>query len=431
MMDSNQPSGNKRQFLFIIKFILLIFISYFMVQISIVSKEIEEKRPIPGLQTTMELADQYMKGKYWMDWRHLGSDFNYPDAHLSSYHYLELSSDVGMLQVYPYDFMRFDFPHEKDHCLIRNYLSIDSKSIGIWIVYGMDILHIKAKDISGEYYIEYQNGSYIPNPQMEQETGFTTEEIVEQAYKMRTAFEEEMEKMHQYQIGRAKERRKKFTNFGFVTFLLFCTLYSLVKWAVINKRANAEDKYPEEVLKETMAKAREKLLKRRYLLLGCVISFWIHILIPVISEYILIPIGGNANEYTAYGISAVISPIAYASYGISAVITAVVLGLLWESPVIEKRNAAGTAMQAVKYIVWFLLGCAVTLAVIWLGISIVPRLFCPLVRFYIINLIADGIAFLVFIMIEAAKRPAAGVGHDGTMAMEKGDLGNGTQSTGK
>ena len=403
MIDSNQPSGNRRQFLFIIKFILLIFISYFIIQLSIEAKEIEEKRPIPGLQTTTELADHYMLREFSREWEQLGSILDSPDF-LSSRHYLELSSDVGMLWV--------SSAPEDDYFIMQVDIRKGNNSIRIETYYRSSFIHVAGEDNNISYYLEYERGKYIQNPQMEQETGFTTEEIVEQADKMRTAFEEEMEKMRQYQIGRAKERRKKFTNFGFVTFLLFCTLYSLVKWAVINKRANAEDKYLEEVLKETMEKGREKLLKRRYLLLGCAISFWIHILIPVISEYILIPIGGNANEYTAYGISAVISPIAYASYGISAVITAVVLGLLWESPVIEKRNAAGTAMQAVKYIVWFLSGCAVTLAVIWLGISIVPRLFCPLVRFYIINLIADGIAFFVFIMIEAAKRPAAGIDHD-------------------
>lgn len=370
MIDSNQPSGNRRQFLFIIKFILLIFISYFIIQLSIEAKEIEEKRPIPGLQTTTELADHYMQSEFWMEWEQLGSILDSPDF-LSSRHYLELSSDVGMLWV--------SSAPEDDYFIMQVDIRKGNNSIRIETYYRSSFIHVAGEDNNISYYLEYERGKYIQNPQMEQETGFTTEEIVEQADKMRTAFEEEMEKMHQYQIGRAKERRKKFTNFGFITFLLFCTFYSFIKWAVINKRANAEDKYPEEVLKETMEKGREKLLKRRYLLLGCVISFWIHILIPVISEYILIPIGGNANEYTAYGISAVISPIAYASYGISAVITAVVLGLLWESPVIEKRNAAGTAMQAVKYIVWFLSGCAVTLAVIWMGISIVPRLFCPLV----------------------------------------------------
>ena len=382
---------NNKQFLFIVKFVLLIFVSYFMIRLSIGAKEIEEKRNIAGLQTTMELADQYMKGKYWMDWRHLGSDFNYPDAHLSSYHYLELSSDVGMLQVYPYDFMRFDFPHEKDHCLIRNYLSIDSKSIGIWIVYGMDILHIKAKDISGEYYIEYQNGSYIPNPQMEQETGFTTEEIVEQADKMRTAFEEEMAKMHQYQIGRAKERRKKFTNFGFIVFLAFILACLYIKWIIINRRADLEDKYPEEILEETIAKEKEKLFKRRYLLSGCGMAFWVYILKSVVSEYILLPLKGDIKEYAAYGIS--------------AVITAVIFGLFWKSPAGKKSDEINAENRLLKNIFQFLSGCMATLIIVQLGIVLVPRFYTFEWRFFKINLIADGIAFFVFAIIEAAKKP--------------------------
>ena len=374
MIDSNQPSGNRRQFLFIIKFILLIFISYFMVQISIAAKEIEEKRPIPGLQTTMELADEYIRSKYSWDWEEFGSKVVYPNA-LATSCYLELSSDIGVITV--------NSALSDDYYLEQRCKKGDN-IISMYGFYKKD-LYINVtgsyKGNNTSYYIEYKNGRYVPNPQMEWETGFTTEEIVEQVDKMRTAFEEEMEKMRQYQIGREKEWRKRFANFGFITFLLFCTAYLLIKWAVINKRANAEDKYPEEVLKEMIAKEKVKLFKRRYLLLGCAVSFWIYILVPVISEYVLIPIRGNANEYTAYGIS--------------AVITAVVLGLLWESPAVEKRNASDTVMQAVRNIVWFLSGCVGMLAVIWIGLSIVPQL----------NLLADGIAFFVFIIIEAAKKP--------------------------
>ena len=62
MTRNNSISRNKSLLLLVIKFALLIFISYFIVQLSIGAKEIEEKRDIPGLQTTMEFADQYMKG---------------------------------------------------------------------------------------------------------------------------------------------------------------------------------------------------------------------------------------------------------------------------------------------------------------------------------------------------------------------------------
>ena len=388
MMDSNQLSGNKRQFSYIIKFILLIFVSYFMVQISIVAKEREEKRNIPGLQTTIELADEYMKRKYIEDWEILGDDLDYPDGYLTPFHTLKFSSDVGKLTVFS-DFIYTVM--KKGNSSIEISMNWD-EDWDDWLL----IINGEYQGHSTTYYFDCKNGRYIPNPQMEQETGFTMDEIINQVDKMRTAFEEEMEKMRQYQIGREKEWRKRFANFGFITFLLFCTAYLLIKWAVINKRANAEDKYPEEVLKETIAKEKVKLFKRRYLLIGCAVSFWIYILVPIISEYVLIPIRGNANEYTAYGIS--------------AVITAVVLGLLWESPAVEKKNESETVRQAVRNIVWFLSGCVGMLAVIWIGLSIVPQL----------NLLADGIAFFIFIMIEAAKRPAAGVGHDGTMAMEKG-----------
>lgn len=410
MISNNSISKNKIRLLFIIKSILWVFISYFIIQISIGAKEIEEKRNIPGLQTTMEFANQYMKGKYEKDWEKLGNKYDYPDT-LSLVHSLELSSDVGILLV-------SSAPGD-DYFIMQIDMRKGNNSIRIETYYRSNFLHVAGEDNNISYYLEYENGNYTRNLQMEQETGFTTEEIVEQAEKMRNAFEEEMEKMHQYQIGRAKERREKVTNFGFIISLFFFLVYSFLKWVSINRRADIEDKYPEEVLEETIAKAEEKFLKRRYLLLGCGVSFWVHILIPVISEFILIPIEGAANEYTAYGVSAVISPIAYMAYGISAVITAVVLGLLWKSPVVEKKNTAGTVIQAIKNIIRFISGCVVTLAVIWMGISIVPRFLCPLLRFYKINLLADGIAFLIFSIIVRTKKLRIGTDNYKTEATEK------------
>ena len=247
----------------------------------------------------------------------------------------------------------------------------------------------KGNNIS--YYIEYKNGRYVPDSQMEQETGFTTEEIVEQVDKMRTAFEEEMEKMHQYQIGRAKERRKKFTNFGFIVFLAFILACLYIKWIIINRRADLEDKYPEEILEETIAKEKEKLFKRRYLLSGCGMAFWVYILKSVVSEYILLPLEGDIKEYAAYGIS--------------AVITAVIFGLFWKSPAGKKSDEINAGNRLLKNIFQFLSGCMATLIIVQLGIVLVPRFYTFEWRFFKINLIADGIAFFVFIIIEAAKKP--------------------------
>lgn len=393
MMDSNQLSGNKRQFSYIIKFILLIFVSYFMVQISIVAKEIEEKRPIPGLQTTVELADEYMKGEYKKDWEILGSDVIYPDGFIFSYHYLELSSAIGVLTVRS--------ALGDDYFLEQRCKKKGDNIISIYGFYKKDLYinvtgSYKGNNIS--YYIEYKNGRYVPNPQMEQETGFITEEIVEQADKMRTAFEEEMEKMHQYQIGRAKERRKKFTNFGFIVFLAFILACLYIKWIIINRRADLEDKYPEEILEETIAKEKEKLFKRRYLLSGCGMAFWVYILKSVVSEYILLPLEGDVKEYAAYGIS--------------AVIIAVIFGLLWQSPAGQKSDRTDPGNKLLKSVFQFLLGCIATLIIVQLGIVLVPRFYTFEWRFFKINLIADGIAFFVFAIIEAAKRPAAGIDHD-------------------
>ena len=387
MIYNKLISINKRALRFVIKFILWIFISYFIIQLFIGAKEIEEKRNIPGLQTTMEFANRYIQGKYRSDWKEFGSKIVYPNALSPSCH-LELSSDVGTLLVTPlwgegYQITQID-------------MKKGNNDAAIWIFYKTDLNIKVTSNDKGNYTkhnIEYENGGYIKNLQMEQETCFTTDEIVEQADKIRIAFEEEMEKMHQYQIGRAKERRKKFADFGFITFLLFLLFYLFLKWVSINRRADIEDKYPEEVLEETIAKEEEIFLKRRYVLLGCGMAFWIYMLVPIVSEYLLFSIiEGNAIEFVAYGIS--------------AVITAIVFGVFWKRPITGKPDMAGR--KILKSIFQFMLGCIVTLVIIQLGIIFVPRFYSPEWRFYKINLLADGIAFLIFSIIAVVKKLKTG-----------------------
>ena len=387
MIYNKLISINKRALRFVIKFILWIFISYFIIQLFIGAKEIEEKRNIPGLQTTMEFANRYIQGKYRSDWKEFGSKIVYPNALSPSCH-LELSSDVGTLLVTPL--------WGEDYQITQIDMKKGNNDVAIWIFYKTDLNIKVTSNYKGNYTkhnIEYENGGDIKNLQMEQETCFTTDEIVEQADKIRIAFEEEMEKMHQYQIGRAKERRKKFADFGFITFLLFLLFYLFLKWVSINRRADIEDKYPEEVLEETIAKEEEIFLKRRYVLLGCGMAFWIYMLVPIVSEYLLFSIiEGNAIEFVAYGIS--------------AVITAIVFGVFWKRPITGKPDMAGR--KILKSIFQFMLGCIVTLVIIQLGIIFVPRFYSPEWRFYKINLLADGIAFLIFSIIAVVKKLKTG-----------------------
>ncbi len=400
MIYNKLISINKRALRFVIKFILWIFISYFIIQLFIGAKEIEEKRNIPGLQTTMEFANRYIQGKYRSDWKEFGSKIVYPNALSPSCH-LELSSDVGTLLVTPlwgegYQITQID-------------MKKGNNDVAIWIFYKTDLNIKVTSNDKGNYTkhnIEYQNGSYIPNLQMEQETGFTTDEIVEQADKMRTAFEEEMEKMHQYQIGRAKERRKKFTDFGFIIFLLFFLFYSFIKWVIINRRADIEDKYLEEVLEETIVKEKEKLFKGRYLLSGIGMAFWIYILKTIVSEFMLFSMEGTAKEYAAYGISAVIA--------------AIVFGLFWKSLADKKSDRTDTGSNLPKSVLQFLSGSIATLIMVQLAVVFVPRFYSFEWRFYKINLLADGIAFFILIMIAAIIRRTAGTAHDDTKAIEGG-----------
>lgn len=389
MKCNDSISSNKSPLLLVIKFVLLIFISYFIVQLSIGAKETEERKNIPSLQTTTDFAKEYTKRKYIKDWKIWGSDLDYTDGYLSDCYFLDLSSDMGMLYIFS--------SGTDDWYIEQSGIKKNDNVISISSHYSEDSYininrHYKGNNTS--YYFEYQNGGYVPNPQMEQETGFTMDEILEQADKMRIAFEEEMEKMHQYQIGRAKERRKKFADFGFITFLIFVLFYLFLKWISINRRADIEDKYPEEVLEETKAKEEEKFLKRKYVVLGCGMAFWIYMLIPVVSEYLLSPIEGIAKEYAAYGTSAVIA--------------AIVFGMLWKRSIVGKTDGAGTEIKMLKRILRFLSGCVVTLIIIQLGIIFVPRFYSPEWRFYKINLLADGIAFLIFSVIATVKKLKTG-----------------------
>ncbi|MBD5542062.1 MAG: hypothetical protein HDR00_12920 [Lachnospiraceae bacterium] len=374
----------KKPFIFAIKFVLLILISYLILQLSVEAKEIGERRNIPGLQTTMEFSGRYLREIYTEDWRELGGKLVYPNA-LAPSCYLKFSLDDGTLMM---------ISSGSDGMIHQMGITKgENNGINIDFFYTGNFLQVTGYDGLGNftsYHIEYQNGKYIQNFQMEQETGFTTDEVLEQVDKLRNVFEEKMEEMHQYQIGRAKERRKKFIHFMFIVFCVFLLVYLYLKRISINVWADMQNKYREEVMKETIAKTKAKFFKKRYLLLGYGISFWTYILRPVISEFILFPIVGITNEY--------------ATYVISAAITAIVFGLFWKRSAVEIISMADIGMQLLKNIFQFISGCIVMLLIIQLGIIIVPRIYYPEWRFYKINLWADVIAFFIFNIIVALKK---------------------------
>lgn len=370
----------KKPLIFAIKFVLSILISYFILQLSVEAKEIEERRDIPELPTTMELSRRYLREIYTEDWRELGGKLVYPNA-LAPSCYLEFSLDDGTLMI----------SSGSDGLIHQTGITKGGNGgINIGFFYTGNYLQVTGYDGLDNftnYHIEYQNGKYIQNLQMEQETGFTTDEVLEQVDKLRNVFEEKMEEMHQYQIGRAKERRKKFIPFMFIVLFVFLLFYLFLKWISINVWADMQNKYREEVLKETIAKTKAKFFKRRYLLLGYGISFWTYILRPVISEFILFPIGGIANEYAAYVIS--------------AAVTAIVFGMFWKRSAVEKINRVDIGIQLLKSIFQFILGCIVMLVIILLGILTEWR-------YYKINLFADVIAFFIFNIIVALKKEFIG-----------------------
>ena len=59
---------SQKSWLFLLKIIVLILVSYLLVQLSNEAKRMEEKENIPTLQTTYDLAEKYIRDRYVNDW---------------------------------------------------------------------------------------------------------------------------------------------------------------------------------------------------------------------------------------------------------------------------------------------------------------------------------------------------------------------------
>jgi len=306
--------NSRSPYQFVIRLVLLVLCSYLMIQVSIEAKRIEEKDYLPDMQTTMDYLDKYVRYRYKYDWDRLGHNLWRDDDTLYEIFFKRDKRIVkAMVNKGTFDFEKvllgFMFPVNEYQYLLRESIDCGNHELALWIAYNGDPhIHLSLETgqyhAGGEFYrqfnIQYENGLYILNKDFEEQTGITTEEAVIWAEDVRQIFEEEVERMHVYEVNKSRKTRCRFANGGL--FIFFC--YIVWKWLAAGRKAKAESKLMEQCVGEITANTMGKWLKWKYLLLGGSITFWIYMLRPIFSRFILFWINGIANIYAAYALSA-------------------------------------------------------------------------------------------------------------------------------
>ncbi len=363
--------NNKTPFAFVIKIVILIGLSYFVLQLSNKAKNIEETKYIPDMKNSLDYAEHYITWRYGRDWEKLG----YIAKSDGLYYLIPRTAAITWELSRGYDILlqnRLDSTKEtKDIDYIIN------------IPYGKEtpiMVTFWKKEDYASYQILYENGHYVSNPEMEKYSGITTDEIINHAEEMCASFESELRKMHEYQIEKVRKRRKNLANLGFILF----AIYMFYKWRFIMAEATDGDKPTEQYLEEAIVNTIHKFTRWKYALSGATILFWIYILRPVISNFILFGVENPVNIYVSYGISAMIVAIA----GCFVIV---------RNGAEKPENTRGKIGS--WQIVQMTAGCILEMFIIRLGMVFVSDFYPRSLRFYIINGIAwIGTVFLVFIL---------------------------------
>ena len=310
--EKRKTIQNRRSpYRFIIKLILLALCGYLMIQVSIEAKRIEEKDYLPDMQTTMDYLNKYVRYKYYDDWDDLGHDLRQGEY---LFYELLLRANERVLDIIVYqdvydresEFWGFMFPANEYKYLLKEVIAYGDDELVIWTAYNGDP-HIEIyrgkEGAYTSYNVQYENGTYIPNPDLKNKTGITTEEAVAWAEDIRHIFEEEVERMHVYEVNKSRKTRGRIANIGLFIFLCYMAL----KWKAARKKVKTENKLMEQCVGEITANTIRKWLRWKYLLLGGGVTFWIYMLRPIFSRFFLFWINGAVNGYTAYVLSAVIT----------------------------------------------------------------------------------------------------------------------------
>ena len=361
---------NKSPFALAVKVIIIIGVSYLLIQLSNKEKSIEETKYIPGMQNALDYAEHYITWKYGGDWQRMGYIFD-SDGSYS----LKPRFDSAIWGIWRDSEVRlrgwFDEAGEKMNI---NY--------GIRILYGKETpitvtFLRKEEDVS--YQILYEDGQYVPNLEMEQSTGVTTDEILDHAGEMCASFEAELQKMHELQLEKVRKRRKNLTNVGFILL----TFYMFLKWGSIMIEHAKEDKPIEQCLDGAIVNTVKKFSRWKYVLYGAVIMFWVYILRPVVSGLILSGVERKLNIYLSYGISAII-------------VAAAGCFIIMRNS--SEKSEKGTGLTTIWLTIQTAAGCILEMFIIRLGMMLVSDFYPRTIRFYLVNGVSwSGAVLLIFV----------------------------------
>lgn len=373
----NRLMNNKTPFAFVIKILILIGATYFFIQLSNEAKRLEERKYIPDLQNPYNYALKYVNRKYKSDWEKLGHIL-YKADRFADYDNLKMSVVIGVLDVY-----KVDYFFSPTAFLISQHCRKSGEGYIVEISYGTKPQIEVGRRVEDEYVsydILYENGEYVRNQEMEEHFGITTDEVIAWAESSQHAFEEELQKMHVYQIDKARKRRRLLANLGLIVLLF----YMRKKWKIIVDEIDKEDKPAEQYMGEIIVNTINKFARWKYVLSGATILFWIYILRPVISSFILFRVERSVNIYVSYGTSAIIVAVA---------------GCFILTKIKAEKAENKLGLTTMWKIFQMATGCILEMFIIRLGIILVSDFYPSSLRFYIINGIAwVGTVFLLFIL---------------------------------
>ncbi len=331
-----------------VKIMGMILLAYFIILLSNVAKQIEEKENIPHMETTIELLDEYTENEYVSDWDILGHNLNTSSTTICD---LELQingqDDLGVYGGGNHFFVERDYRKETE-----------KKSITV----GLGEAHYLK--IEGEFeeeyttfYIEDENGRYVTNLEMEKAFGMTTKEVIKFGAEMRKVVEEELENMHTYQINKARKIRGILATIGAIGV----ALYVLLKGYGIRDGERKKDEY-----------------KKHFFLMGFSACFGTYMLRPIISQFVLFWLHGETNRYIAYAIS--------------ALAVGIVLGVVSQKAVPDLHEEAETKRQIFSRTVLEIMMCTVLIRI---GVAIASNFYFYEWKTYLFNFVAAGCAIIL------------------------------------
>ena len=358
---------NKTPFAFIIKMLILMGFSYFFIQLSNKEKSIEETKYIPGMQNGLDFAEHYVMWNYRENWEKLG----YVTKSDGLFYVRPRTAAVTWEVWRGFDIVlhdRLDGTQDIDYVTYTSYG--EKKSI---------IVTFGKIDEFDTYQILYEDGQYVPNLEMEQSTGVTTDEILDHAEEMCASFEAELQKMHELQLEKVRKRRKNLTNVG----VILLAFYMFLKWGSIMIEHAKEDKPIGQCLDGAIVKTVKKFVRWKYVLYGAAIMFWVYILRPVVSGLILSGGERKLNIYLSYGISAIIVAVA---------------GCFIIMRNNSEKSEKGAGPTVIRRMVRMTAGGILEMFIIRLGMILVSDFYPRNIQFYIVNGVAwCGAAFLIFV----------------------------------